>query len=314
VNDDSKQNRPPSPDDEKTAVLRGDQETLNKEIAKAKEQDACLIVIRGSPQAHRFFLSKPSMIIGRDPTVEISVIDQAVSRKHAIVSQSGSDVLLQDLGSQNGTYVNGDKLAPNSQVKLAKEDIVRLGNTMLKYLPAGQLEALYYGNIGIAANTDPLTKVYNKGFLLEALEVEFKRAKALHSDFSLMFLDIDHFKKINDSFGHDCGDQVLKEFTQVIRDRHLRARDVLGRYGGEEFVILLANTPITKAKEIAEAIRTTIEAHHFLYEAKRVPVTTSVGIAEIGTGVESSQTLLKTADKALYASKQGGRNRVSVAS
>jgi diguanylate cyclase (GGDEF)-like protein len=297
-------------DSERTAVLHGDQETLNKELQKAREQEACLIIIRGSPQGHRFFITQESMTLGRDPSADISIIDQGISRKHARIYKEAGKVMLEDLGSQNGTLINNKKVEKGAPVALAKEDMIKIGSSILKFLPAGEIEILFYGYLGSAAHTDPLTRIYNKGYLMEA---EFKRAKALHTDFSVLFFDLDHFKKINDTYGHDAGDYVLKEISNLVRGGHLRPKDVFARYGGEEFVVLLSNTSATAAQEIAEKIRASIETHAFIYEGKRLPVTTSLGVAEMSSSVESSSGLLKLADKALYTSKNSGRNRVTVA-
>ena len=300
-------------DTEKTAVISGDQETLKKELAKAKEQAACLIIIRGQPQGHRFFLTQPEMIIGRDQSADIVVSDQSISRKHGKVTQSNGKVTLTDLGSSNGTFINDIKLEGGAERVLEKEDMLKMGNSIFKFLPAGELEILFYGNLGSAAHTDSLTRIYNKGYLLEALEAEFKRAKALHNEFSVLFFDLDHFKKVNDTYGHDAGDYVLKEFAALIRSNHLRPKDVFARYGGEEFVVLLSATGAKAAAELGERIRASIETHAFIYEGKRLPITTSMGIAELHAGVTSAQTLLKAADKALYVAKSGGRNRVEIA-
>lgn len=297
-----------------TKVLSHDQATLNQELAKAKEQEACLIIIRGTPQGHRFFLTQDEMILGRDPSADISIMDQSISRKHAKVTKApGGKILVTDLGSANGSLINDKKLPPNEPRPLAKEDMIKLGNTVMKFLPQGELETLYMGNLGSAAHTDALTKIYNKRYLMEVLEVEFKRAKSLHTDFSILFFDLDHFKKVNDTYGHDAGDYVLKEFAALVRSNHIRPKDVFARYGGEEFILLLANTGIKDAMEIAERVRAAIETHVFLYEGKRLSVTTSMGIAELKTGIESAQTLLKHADQALYAAKNAGRNRIVVA-
>jgi diguanylate cyclase (GGDEF)-like protein len=299
---------------EKTAVIQGDQATLNKELQKAKEQEACLIIIRGTPQGHRYFLTQAEMTLGRDATADITVSDQSISRKHAqITKEKDGKVYLTDLGSSNGTFINDKKVAPGERMSLAKEDMIKLGNSIFKFLPAGELEILFYGNLGSAAHTDALTKIYNKGYLQEALEAEFKRAKALHTDFSILFFDLDHFKKVNDTYGHDAGDFVLKEFTSLVRGNFIRPKDVFARYGGEEFVVLLANTNATAAMELAEKIRAAIESHAFIYEGKRLPITTSMGVAELRSDIESAQTLLKSADKALYSAKQTGRNRVVAA-
>ncbi|MEK6705902.1 MAG: GGDEF domain-containing protein [Bdellovibrionota bacterium] len=296
---------------DKTTVLQGDQETLRKELQKAKEQEACLIIIRGTPQGHRFFLTQNEMAIGRDPNAEIVLADQSISRKHAKIEKIGRTFKIHDLNSSNGTYVNDKKILPDVPVILSKEDMIKLGSSILKFLPAGELEILFYGNLGSAAHQDPLTKIYNKGYLLEALEAEFKRAKALHHDFSILFFDLDHFKKINDTHGHDAGDYVLKEIANLVRASYLRPKDVFARYGGEEFVILQSKTSAKAATDLAEQIRAAIEAHAFIYEGKRLPVTASIGVAELRSDMESSQTLLKLADKALYSAKAAGRNNVS---
>ncbi len=304
---------PPPGDDDSTKVLSGDQATLNQELAKAKEQDACLIIIRGSPQGHRFFLNQEQMIIGRDPAADISIVDQGISRKHARVAKKDGKVQIFDLGSANGTFINDKKIPPNEPRDLAKEDMIKLGSSILKFLPAGELEIIFYGNLGSAAHTDALTKIYNKRFLMEALDAEFKRAKALHTDFCVLFFDLDKFKNVNDTYGHDAGDYVLKEFAQLVRASHLRPKDVFARYGGEEFIVLLSNTNLKDATDIAERIRSAVQAHAFIYEGKRLPVTTSLGVAELRTGIESTQTLLKAADQALYQAKSTGRNKVVVA-
>ena len=297
---------------DKTTVIHGEQHTLNAELQKAKEQEACLIIIRGTPQGSRFFLTHPIMVIGRDPAADISTPDQSISRRHAEIRKNGKEVTLVDLGSSNGTVVNDVKLQSGESILLAKEDMIKLGNTIFKFLPAGEIEILFYGNLGLAAHTDPLTRIYNKGYLMEAIEAEFKRAKALHTDFSIIFFDLDHFKNVNDTFGHDAGDYILKEVCNIIRTEYVRPKDIFARYGGEEFVILLANTSAQAAADVAEKFRSAVETHIFAYDEKRVPVTVSIGVSELRTDISSSQTLLKLADQALYEAKSNGRNRVVV--
>src|SRR5690606_29671075 len=117
-----------------------------------------------------------------------------------------------------------------------------------------------------------------------------------------------------DTHGHDAGDFVLKEFTAMIRTSHLRPKDIFARFGGEEFVVLLGNTSLKDATNLAERIRAAVESHAFIYEGKKLPITTSMGVAELRADTENAQALLKTADKALYQAKQTGRNKVVVAS
>lgn len=300
---------------DKTALLGLDQETINRELQKAKEQPACLILIRGTPQGHRYFITQDEMIIGRDPAADISIADQSISRKHAKIIQEGSIIKIEDLGSSNGTAINGKKLEAGHVAKLAKEDMIKVGNSIVKYLPAGEIEIIFYGNLNQAANTDPLTRCFNKGYFLEAIDAEIKRAKVLSTTLSLIFFDLDHFKKVNDTYGHEGGDYVLKEFTNLVRGLGLITnKDIFARYGGEEFCLLMPNKTAQDAAQIAETLRGKIQTHAFIYEAKRIPVTSSMGVAELKTEMETPADLIKASDKALYESKQGGRNRVSVAS
>ncbi|MGK5086745.1 GGDEF domain-containing protein, partial [Bdellovibrionota bacterium FG-2] len=240
---------------EETTVLHGEGTTLSRDLRKAKEQEACLIIIRGVPQGHRFFLTQDSMIIGRDVEADISLSDQSISRKHARVEKKAGKVFLIDLRSANGTFINDKKVSPNVQQALAKEDMVKLGNLILKFIPAGEFETLAWGAMNQSKITDALTLIYNKGYLVEALSAEFKRAKALHTDFSMIIFDLDHFKKINDGHGHDAGDYVLKEFSRLIRSSYLRPKDIFARYGGGGIVIFFCETNATKAPGIAGRIR-----------------------------------------------------------
>ncbi|MBS1957849.1 MAG: GGDEF domain-containing protein [Bdellovibrionales bacterium] len=299
---------------ERTQILGLDQETINRELQKAKEQPACLILIRGTPQGHRYFITEDEMTIGRDPAADISIADQTISKKHAKIIREGAVIKIEDLGSSNGTLINGKKLEAGNTAKLAKEDMIKLGNSIVKYLPAGEIEIIFYGNLNQAANTDPLTSMFNKGYFLEAIDAEIKRAKALSTPLALIFFDLDHFKKVNDTYGHDGGDFVLKEFTKVIKNSGaVKPKDVLARYGGEEFCLLMPGTTIQDAAKYAETLRGKTQTHAFTYENKRIPITTSLGVAELTSDMETATDLIKAADKVLYESKQGGRNRVTVA-
>jgi len=300
---------------DKTAMIGIDQETINREIQKAKESPDCFVIVRGSPMSHRFFLEKEEMTIGRDPSADLTINDQLVSRKHARVLRKDGKVTLEDLKSSNGTVINGTKLEAGIIATLAKEDMVKIGNTVLKFLPAGHIEIVYYGNMNQQATVDAMTKCFNKGYFLEAIEAEVKRAKALSNPLSLMFFDLDHFKKVNDTHGHDAGDFVLIEFTKLVRESGLyKSKDIFARYGGEEFCLLMPGSTKEETATVAEAIRGKIHAHEFNFKGVRIPVTTSLGVAELTPDMENGEPLIKAADKALYVSKQSGRNRVTVAS
>jgi two-component system cell cycle response regulator len=298
---------------DKTAMIGLDQETINREIQKAKESPDCFVIVRGNPMGHRFFLEKEESIIGRDPSADISIPDQLVSRKHAKVVRANGQVTLEDLKSSNGTVINGNRVEAGKPVVLAKEDMVKLGNIVLKFLPAGHIEIVYYGNFNQKATIDALTQCFNKGYFLEAIDAEVKRAKALGNPLSLMFFDLDHFKKVNDTHGHDAGDFVLVEFSKLVRESGLyKQKDIFARYGGEEFCLLMPGSSKEETAKVAEAIRAKIHTHEFIFKGIRIPVTTSLGVAEIKDEMGSAE-FIKAADQALYTSKQSGRNRVTVA-
>ena len=160
---------------------------------------------------------------------------------------------------------------------------------------------------------DALTGLYNRWYVMEKIESEMNRSLRHGSPVALLMLDIDHFKRINDSFGHAAGDQVLKSFGQVLRES-CRVYDVPGRYGGEEFCIILPETRIGSTTAVAERIRQRLAASRFDVGTDRVAITASIGIAGMDAdgGIVSSAALIERADRALYSAKNNGRNRVEV--
>ncbi len=159
---------------------------------------------------------------------------------------------------------------------------------------------------------DSLTKVFMRRYFEAWLAQEFARVKRYHTDLSLMLVDIDHFKKINDHYGHQAGDFVLRELAQTIKIS-VREADVVARYGGEEFAICLPETTVEKAKFSAERIRKAIEKKRFIYEGNKISVTVSIGIASFSKSPEDSvDKFITDADVALYISKESGRNCVTM--
>lgn len=181
----------------------------------------------------------------------------------------------------------------------------------MKFLPKGDPERLTYDKLHEEANTDGLTRCYNKSYFNNALEAEVKKSKLTGKPLTLIIFDLDHFKKLNDNYGHDAGDYVLKEKAQLIRSNGVRQGDVFARYGGEEFCVLLPNTNLKQGFEIAERLRKLVEKHEFIYDGKRLPVTASIGVADYRQGVATGTDLFKRADSAVYKSKEGGRNQVN---
>lgn len=171
-------------------------------------------------------------------------------------------------------------------------------------------------NIRILSITDPLTKSYNRGYITECLPKEINRAIRYERPLSLVLCDIDHFKKVNDTYGHQAGDQVLIEFVHSIKNSIRQDLDWIARYGGEEFLIVLPETGPQGACILAERIRNRISKHKFIFQEKAIHVTCSFGISGFDSATSdeniSSESLINTADKYLYQCKLEGRNRVKV--
>jgi diguanylate cyclase len=155
---------------------------------------------------------------------------------------------------------------------------------------------------------DQLTGALNRRGLEEAFTRELARADRLVAPLSISLLDIDHFKKLNDSLGHQAGDEALKHLTRVVRDL-LRPTDSLARYGGEEFLILLPNTGLDEAERILKRLQRELTRQFFLHDNDKVLITFSAGIAERGQE-EGQAALIARADAAMYRAKAAGRNRV----
>ena len=159
------------------------------------------------------------------------------------------------------------------------------------------------------ALTDPLTGLYNRRGLFEIGHIEFSRSVRLKRPFSALMLDIDHFKNVNDQYGHPVGDQVLQFLASELHST-IRGTDIVGRYGGEEFVIFLSGSNGKAAMDLAERLRRMIEEAPFFVGEKEIGITISLGVAEYNENSPNLETLVARADQALYVAKHKGRNRV----
>jgi diguanylate cyclase (GGDEF)-like protein len=157
---------------------------------------------------------------------------------------------------------------------------------------------------------DGLTELHNKRFFSEALDKEIARAKRYERGFSVVLFDIDHFKKVNDTYGHLAGDAVLRQLGALVKTR-LRHTDIAARTGGEEFGVIVPEVSLEGARVLAEKLRRAVEEAAFRFEGTLLPVTISLGTTEWRPGIETGEALLHLADQRLYAAKHGGRNRVA---
>lgn len=297
--------------DEKTIVSS---DTFRKNMPAVDQAPPAVVMLLGPPayQGKQWVLAKSSNTIGRAVECDIFIDDRSLSRSHAKFDVSTDEVVLRDLNSTNKTSVNGRELPPNSPCVLQNNDQIKMGNTVFKFLEQGSIEAITNQSMYEKANRDALTGAYSKGFLLEKGPEAIRRSESLKEPLSLIVFDIDHFKKVNDTYGHPGGDYILKEMGKLVQSRLIRSNDFFARYGGEEFVLILTATTLKSAFEIGERIRQTILSHDFTFETRKIPITVSLGIAERKATEADWADFFKRADEALYISKQTGRNRVTV--
>ncbi len=295
--------------DDSTVVLTDIKAALASADKEASDKPAALLVVGGDLNGTLFDLIQAETTVGRTADNTYPMEFQGISRHHLKVTLTKDQAYLEDMGSKNGTYLNNDKI--EGQVAITKGDIIKMGAVALRYIPQGDPERLTYDKLSMEANTDGHTGCYNKTYFNNKIELEVKKSKVTGDPLSLILFDLDHFKNLNDNFGHDAGDYVLKEMASIIRKNGVRELDVFARYGGEEFVILLPKTNLKQGFEIAERLRKLIEEHKFLYESKRLPVTASIGVADYRKGVVIGTDLFKRADSAVYKSKDNGRNQVT---
>lgn len=163
----------------------------------------------------------------------------------------------------------------------------------------------------MVSRVDGLTGVHNRKFLYETLEMEFNRAARFGHAFSILFIDVDHFKRINDTHGHEFGDFVLKTVVEIVQSV-IRPADTIGRYGGEEFIVGLVESSLENAQLVAERIRLKVALATFALDGIQAAVTISIGIAELGADTQDLDMLIHKADQGLYQAKESGRNQTCV--
>ncbi len=275
-----------------------------------KRDRAYLVVLAGASVGEMYKVETDKTVIGRGQKAHIRLLDDGISREHAQVVIEGNKVFLQDLGSTNGTFCNGIKV---DRKELADGDKILVGSTtILKFTYHDNLDEIFQKQMYESALRDGLTKAFNKKYFTDRLESELTFAIRHSSALALVMFDIDHFKKVNDTYGHQAGDYVLSEMSTLLTTT-LRAEDVFARYGGEEFAVICRGIDLSQAHVVAERMRKAVEKHRFVHEGTVIPVTISVGVTGLPDPVvKDASDLVSRADKALYQSKHGGRNRVTL--
>jgi diguanylate cyclase (GGDEF)-like protein len=269
---------------------------------------AYLVVISGPSFGEMYKLKGDRAVLGRGDRTDIRIIDDGVSREHAVIERASGRLTLRDLRSTNGTFWNGQRI--ESQVLTDGDKIAIGSSTIMKFTFQDHIDEHFQKQLFESALRDGLTSTFNRRYFLDRLNGEMRFAVRHNKPLTLLFVDIDHFKRINDSFGHQAGDEVLTAVAQVMMAA-LRAEDVLARYGGEEFAIICRETELAGAEVLSKRLCATIAAKEFKYKAHVIPVTVSIGAA-VDIAIQDAQALIAAADAAMYEAKRTGRNRVCV--
>ncbi len=293
--------------DEKTLVTQS-----HSGLSSEKKEGGtdCLVIIYTKEPTllgKRFVLEHNPTRIGRGVDNQIVLDGDSVSRRHAHVEKKGIHWIVADDGSTNGTYLND--IAVPHEALLNNGDRIKIGATIFKFLSGTDVEAKYHEEIYQMTIIDGLTQIYNKRYYKEALEKEMVRSRRYDRPLSMLMFDLDHFKRINDSFGHLAGDFVLKEIARIVQAR-IRRDEIFARFGGEEFVILLPETNLEGAISLAETLRHRVMEYTFVFQSESIRVTISIGVASVNSADRTSEDLLLRSDERLYCAKNSGRNIV----
>ena len=271
-----------------------------------------LTVLGGITTGSVIDISGEPVVVGRTDEADVTIDDHSLSRRHARFTAVRGHYYVSDLDSTNGTFVTGERI--EKTVELTDGVRVQLGEaTLLRFSLQDEAEYAASSRLYEATVKDALTGVYNRHYLEERLEAEFAFAQRHERPLSVLYVDADHFKNVNDTYGHAAGDEVLRALAKLLIDT-VRTEDVVARIGGEEFVVLVRDIEARNMLSIGERLRSAVEELHIEHEGTTIPITVSVGVATMSREAvyASAEGLLAQADAALYTAKEEGRNRVQL--
>ena len=246
--------------------------------------------------------------VGRHPTNQLRIDEDSISRFHARIVRSGDEYTVEDMGSRNGVFVSGKRV---TRAKLEHDSWLQFGpRVSFRFSMTDVREERLLRKLYESSTRDALTGAYNRLHFEERLRAEVAYAIRHKAQASLVLIDLDHFKRVNDTYGHPAGDAVLKRACEAC-SRALRTEDVFARFGGEEFAVVLRGIDIKGASRLGDRLRQSLSAEIVEHEGQRIQVTLSAGAASIACCKNpSSEELIAIADRRLYLAKQQGRNRV----
>jgi len=286
------------------AAMRNTDEQSATATAAPRDR-ALLVEMSGGDAGHVHRLVEVITTIGRGTGCTLSFADATLSREHARIARIGDGFAIEDAGSLNGTWVNQERA---QRRVLAHGDRIRLGSGVRFqfHLVTAEEEAILV-KLYEASVRDGLTGLFNRRHLVERLDAETAYAVRHGTGLCVVMMDLDHFKRVNDTYGHLAGDEVLRQASGVLQAQVRRA-DLVARYGGEEFVVIARGIPLASCRLLAERLRTWIEALEIHFEAALIRPTASLGLAGLDDcGKDKTPArLLACADEALYRAKEGG--------
>lgn len=293
--------------------MDSDEKTQTKPIenlvASAGRRSASFIVLKGASIGRMFRIERKELTIGRSSDTDVWLDDDSVSRCHAKISRQDDVVTLTDLNSKNGTFCNGEKVVGSRVLRDGDKVQVGVGN-VLRFGLQDQLDEEAQFALYDSAVRDGLTGAFNRKYLLEALGKEFAFAVRHELPLSLLMLDLDHFKNINDTHGHAAGDFALITLVDHVHQA-IRTEDVFARVGGEEFALLLREVTEDVAVAVAERLRRRVEGLDFTFQGRSMRMTVSIGVAtHVSEVFPDADSLVRAADQFLYQAKGAGRNQV----
>lgn len=256
-------------------------------------------------------LGQGELVLGRDEDLAYRIDDVAVSGRHARLYSQDGNFFIEDLGSTNGTFVEGRRLT--AKRRLQEGDRVQLGlNTLFRVDLQDATEEEAAKRLYEAAVRDPLTGVYNRGHFETLIVSEFAFAARHKTPLSVLFIDFDHFTQVNNTYGHQAGDAVLRNAARTIAET-IRTEDLVARYGGEEFVLVARGISLEHTLILAERVRSTVARCVVPWDDVAIAVTVSIGVATFDhqrAPYGSADELVAAADRAVYRAKHAGRDRV----
>ncbi|MFN2576124.1 MAG: GGDEF domain-containing protein [Pyrinomonadaceae bacterium] len=308
-----------NPDDTSLVKEEHDIETFSAQYHGRSDRRPALVFLRGELLAVQIPLEREQVTLGRALEADIRINDSRASRLHARISTERDETSgevsyrLTDLESTNGTILNGIRI---TSAVLDDGDKFEIGDQLIRFEMLDEIDREFQQQIHRLLVHDELTGLLTGKSFFSELRREAARAEAETMPFCVLMMDIDHFKEVNDTYGHLVGSETLEEVGAVIK-KALRAGDVGARFGGEEFAAFLLDADYAQGMIAAERVRSAIEKHEFpavRRDGTQVPrthhITISVGVASYPADARDPIQLVEMADSALYRAKRSGRNQV----